>query len=310
MAVLRTQTALVAIEPNGPSAMIASSMPAQANSDDHLIELWLHPRAPRTCIAYLADIAAFRALMTKPLRELTLSDLYSFQDTIGHLAGASQARKISAVKSLLSKGHKLGYLPINLGAGWELPKIKNVLAERVLTEGQVRDLIAAERNPRNEALLRVLYYGGLRISEACGLRIRDLQSNGDVGQVTVYGKGGKTRVVGLKESTWRSLALLRGSDPATPLFRSRQRRHTGPAADASFMNPSQAHNIVKAAARRAGLPAAVSAHWLRHAHVSHALDNKAPIHLVQATVGHASLTTTSRYAHARPSESSSTYLSG
>ena len=46
-----------------------------------------------------------------------------------------------------------------------MPKMKNVLAERVLTEGQVRDLIAAERNPRNEALLRVRYYGGLRISD-------------------------------------------------------------------------------------------------------------------------------------------------
>ena len=54
----------------------------------------------------------------------------------------------------------------------------------------------------------------------------------------------------------------------------------------------------------------MSAHWLRHAHVSHALDRGAPVHLVQATVGHASLTTTSRYAHARPGDSSSRYLPG
>jgi integrase/recombinase XerD len=49
-------------------------------------------------------------------------------------------------------------------------------------------------------------------------------------------------------------------------------------------------------------------HWLRHAHVSHALDRGAPAHLVQQTVGHASLTTTSRYAHARPNDSSARYL--
>ena len=58
------------------------------------------------------------------------------------------------------------------------------------------------------------------------------------------------------------------------------------------------------------LPATVSAHYLRHAHVSHALDRGAPAHLVQATVGHSDLRTTSRYAHARPNESSSTYLRG
>lgn len=62
------------------------------------------------------------------------------------------------------------------------------------------------------------------------------------------------------------------------------------------------------AAARAGLPAEVSAHWLRHAHASHALDRGAPIHLVQATLGHASVATTGRYLHARPSASSARFL--
>jgi len=47
---------------------------------------------------------------------------------------------------------------------------------------------------------------------------------------------------------------------------------------------------------------------MRHAHASHALDRSAPIHLVQATLGHASVSTTGRYLHARPTESSSFYL--
>jgi hypothetical protein len=49
----------------------------------------------------------------------------------------------------------------------------------------------------------------------------------------------------------------------------------------------------------------VSPHWFRHAHASHALDRGAPIHLVQATFGHASITTTGHCLHARPNESSS-----
>ncbi|MEP0781405.1 site-specific integrase [Microcoleus sp. ZQ-A2] len=49
-------------------------------------------------------------------------------------------------------------------------------------------------------------------------------------------------------------------------------------------------------------------HWLRHAHASLFLDRGTPIHLVQQTLGHESVATTSRYLHARPNDSSSLYL--
>ena len=114
----------------------------------------------------------------------------------------------------------------------------------------------------------------------------------------------------LTPGIWKALAVLRGTDLDAPLFRSRERKSGGPAINEYVMGPSQVHRIVKAAAKRAGLSDSVSAHWLRHAHVSHALDAGAPAHLVQATVGHASLATTSRYAHARPSDSSARYLKG
>jgi site-specific recombinase XerD len=66
--------------------------------------------------------------------------------------------------------------------------------------------------------------------------------------------------------------------------------------------------IVKKAAARAGIKKPVSPHWMRHAHASHALERGAPIHLVQATLAHSSISTTGRYLHARPSDSSSRYL--
>ena len=65
---------------------------------------------------------------------------------------------------------------------------------------------------------------------------------------------------------------------------------------------------MKTAAARAGLSEDVSAHWLRHAHAFHSLDRGAPVHLVQATLGHASVATTGRYLHARPTDSSARYL--
>ena len=64
------------------------------------------------------------------------------------------------------------------------------------------------------------------------------------------------------------------------------------------------HGMVKRTAARAGVNAAISPHWLRHAHGSHAIDKGASLPEVQATLGHANITTTSGYLHARPDSSS------
>ena len=59
---------------------------------------------------------------------------------------------------------------------------------------------------------------------------------------------------------------------------------------------------------RAGITGNVSAHWLRHSHASHAIDRGANIAVVRDTLGHSSLAITSRYTHAKPSDSSSLHL--
>ena len=104
----------------------------------------------------------------------------------------------------------------------------------------------------------------------------------------------------LSPNTWRSLTNLRAeAGPDAPVFRSAKGGH---------LDPSQIHRVVKAAAKRAGISCALSAHWLRHAHASHALDRKVEIHLVQQTLGHANIATTGRYLHARPNDSSARHL--
>lgn len=279
----------------------ASVVPAQAHSDEHLIALWLHGRPATTARAYRADAREFLAHAGVPIRGVTLGAVQSFVDSLAAMKPASRARKVSSIKSLLTFAHRLGYVTFNVGAAVKPPAIKNQLAERILDEGAVHRLIALEPDARNAAMLRLIYGAGLRISEAASLCWRDLQPRDDAGQVAVFGKGGKTRVVLLPASLWRALVSLRGeASPDDAVFAS---------AKGGALDRSQVHRIVKAAAARAGLSAAVSAHWLRHAHVSHALDRGAPAHLVQQTVGHASLATTSRYAHARPGDSSARYLS-
>lgn len=275
-------------------------MPQQAGSDEGMIALWLHGRPASTRTAYEGDAAQFTAYVGKPLRSVTVGDVQGFADALAGLKPASRARKLSTVKSLLTYAHRLGYVQFNVGAAIRLPAIKGELAQRIMGEGDVQRMLALEVNARNAALLRLIYGAGLRISEAAALRWRDLQARDDAGQVTVFGKGGKTRAVLLPASVWHGLVQLRrdaGADDAVFL-----------SAKGGTLDRSMVHRIVKAAAARAGLSPEVSAHWLRHAHVSHALDRGAPAHLVQATVGHASLATTSRYAHARPNDSSARYL--
>jgi integrase/recombinase XerD len=291
------------VSTNLVAADVLPALPAVQPPDEQLLNLWLHGRSPHTQRAYGADVARFLVGVRKPLTQVTLSDLQAFADSLTDLAPASCARALSSVKSFLSFGFRLGLLPVNAGAALRLPAVKNRLAERILPEETVITMIALEPKPRNKVLLRLLYVAGLRESELCGLTWRDCQERGDAGQVTVMGKGGKTRTILISPATWRELVVLqddaggRGGDD--PVFRSQKNGH---------LDASQIRRIVAAAARRAGLDAKVSPHWLRHAHASHALDRGAPAHLVQETLGHASLATTSRYVHARPSDSSARYL--
>lgn len=285
-----------------PPALLAARPPAQADCDETLIGLWLSGRSPRTVRAYEADARSFLASAGVALRAVTVGHVQAFGRGMDGLSPATRARRLSSVKSLLAYAHRLGYVTFDVGAPVRLPPIKATLAERMVCEADVHRLLALEPDRRNRALLTLLYVAGLRVSEAVGLRWRDLAARDDSGQVTAFGKGGKTRVVLLRPGTWRLLEDLRaGADGDAPLFRSARGGH---------LDPSQAHRLVKAAAKRAGLSPALSAHWLRHAHASHALDRGAPVHLVQATLGHASAATTGRYLHARPNDSSARFLPG
>lgn len=274
----------------------------QASTDGQLIALWLHGLSPHTVRAYTFNVARFFDFAAVPLPAVTVGHVQGFADALAAsgLAAGSQGRALAAVKSLLSYAHRIGYLPFNVGAVVRLPPQKDTLAERITDAPTVRHAIDGEPNPRNRLLLRLLYATGCRVSEACGLHWRDLQGRTDgTGQVTLYGKGGKTRATRLPAGLWADLQAARGdADTDTPVF-------VGRAGGA--LTAGQVWRIVKAAGARAGVPA-MSPHWLRHAHASHALDNGAAITLVRDTLGHTSFATTSRYSHARPGDSSGLYL--
>jgi integrase/recombinase XerD len=278
-------------------------VPQQAESDQHLIELWLHGRSEHTQRAYASDGKRLLDAVAKPLRQITLGDLQQFASDLSSegLEPSSVYRTLSAVKSLFAFGHRLGYLQFDVAAPLRLPALREKLAERILEETDVLKMIALENMPRNKAILLTFYASGFRVAELCSLKWSDLQSRDRAGQLTVFGKGSKTRTVLIPQTVWNSLQALRGdANDNAPVFKSRKK--------GGHLDESQVWRIVSKAAKRAGLEKAVSCHWLRHAHASHSLNRGAPIHLVQATLGHSSIATTGRYLHARPSDSSANYL--
>lgn len=271
----------------------------QADTDDQLIDLWLHGKSKHSVTAYRRHIARLDDFVVKPLQQIKLVDLQDFADS---LTGSDNSRKqaIAAVKSLFTFGQKLGYLQFNVAAALKTPKPKNKLAERILSESEVLTMIGMTTKERDKALLTLLYASGGRVSEICALTWADVQPSGESGQVTLYGKGGDTRAVKLSAKTWAMLQTLRnGADSDQPVFASQMGGH---------MVASRVWQIVREAAQRAGITGKVSPHWFRHSHATHALERGANIKLVQETLGHSSLQVTSRYTHARPDQSSALHL--
>src|SRR5262249_60616727 len=109
----------------------------------------------------------------------------------------SRARTLAAVKSLFGFCHRQRYLPVDSAAELTLPSYENRLAERILAEEDVQRMLAAETEPRDRILVRLLYPAGLRVSEACSLLWRNLHARGEAGQITVFGKNGRARAIPL-----------------------------------------------------------------------------------------------------------------
>jgi site-specific recombinase XerD len=269
-------------------------------TNSELIDLWLHGKSKNTVDSYRRYAERFFShVNNKPLSDCTLMDIQMWIIT---LSGSDNLKRLAvgAIKSLFSFAKELGVISSNLGILVKSPKAKNRLAERILTIEEVQLLINSTTNPRDRTLVRLLYFAGLRVSELCGLKWRDLKSRGDGGQITVFGKGDKTRTVLVGAGMWREINQLKGyAKLDDPVFVSAKGGH---------LCRSMVFHIVKNAANRALIEGNVSPHWLRHSHASHSLDRGAPIHLLQKTLGHSSVAITEMYLHARPTDSSGLYL--
>jgi site-specific recombinase XerD len=177
------------------------------------------------------------------------------------------------------------------------PKIRRRLPT-VLSPEEVGRLLALVRAPRYRAFFSLLYDTGLRISEAVALKVGDIDRSRGVIRVR-EGKGGKDRQVKLGDRLYEILrAYWREERVKVP--------HSEPFSKDSLVFASirgrplcvvVAGKVIRMAAKEAGITKRVTPHALRHSFATAQMEAGTGLRVVQAQLGHASISSTQIYLH-------------
>jgi integrase/recombinase XerD len=270
----------------------ADYLALEAGSSRHTVEAYL--RDVRRLALYAVTYRAERPEAVTP--RLVRDFVYHLKD-IG-LASSSIRRQISAVRTyyrfLVGEGH----VAADPSAKLETPKGWRTLPE-VLTVAEMESLLGAPSPDeplawRDRALLELGYGTGARVSELCGLAVRDVAF--DEALVRLFGKGSKERLVPIGRRALGAVAIyLREIRPG--LDRGDTRGMLLLNARGHPLTRVGVWGIIKRAAARAGVTKRVTPHTLRHSFATHLLEGGADLRAVQEMLGHADLSTTQIYTH-------------
>lgn len=223
------------------------------------------------------------------------------------------ARHVTTIRVWLRWLHQTRQVERDLTTLLELPKRWQRLPMTLNLDRTV-ELVTSPRlerslGPRDRAILELFYASGLRVSELCGLRQRDVQL--EAGYVRCIGKGNRERVVPIGRQACDALAAyLEQERPKLLNVAARKGRVELPlsqraAADLPLFlsrsgGPIERTAIWRMVRREAalrGIPGKVSPHTLRHSFATHLLEGGADLRAVQELLGHANINTTEIYTH-------------
>jgi integrase/recombinase XerD len=256
--------------------------------------------AANTIEAYGADLAKLSEWAAKngiDLLKLDRTDLREWLIDLSRsdLSESSKRRLISSIRGFYKFLMIDGHITVSPAEDIATPQ-KGFYLPKFLNQAEVEMLLAqpdvsTETGLRDRAILELMYSSGLRVSEAVGLQVRDVDL--DLGILTCTGKGSKTRRVPIGKSAaeWlRKYAAVR-------------RKHEKPEVRNMFVSPGGKrltrqliHSLIKGYADKCGLEG-VSPHTLRHSFATHLVQNRADIRSVQQMLGHADISTTQIYTH-------------
>ncbi|MCX8112478.1 MAG: tyrosine-type recombinase/integrase [Bacteroidia bacterium] len=251
-----------------------------------------------TLQAYARDIKPF---VDDRLSQTHLQEKLSLLSRTNEWQAITVARKLAALRSLLRFLYEAGYVSTDWSDFWENPRFWRKVPT-YLTPQEAQKLIDTyptdrRHGWRNRLLLELLYGAGLRVSEACQLRLEDIETTEEV--LRVEGKGGKVRWVPYGSGVRVALEAywpLRASYPSRGTTILLLSQKGGP------LTRVQAFTIVRQAAILTGIGRPISPHALRHSYATHLLLSGMDIAYLQRLLGHASLTTTQHYLQLLPGE--------
>lgn len=250
-----------------------------------------------TLRAYVKDVGALGVFLkgryeSSKWQKCTPADVCDYIISIADmLSKRSQARFLSSFNSFFDYLVSEGERPDNPASLVDTPKLGRYLPE-VLSVEEVASILEAARGRRDRAILEVLYGCGLRVSEACNLKISQVYLEDQY--VKVKGKGSKERLVPMAPSTVECIAayLSERPDPDAGcediLFLNRFARR---------LSRVSVFKMVKETAVLAGITKDISPHTFRHSFATHLIENGADLRVVQEMLGHESILTTEIYTH-------------
>ncbi len=259
--------------------------------------------ADNTLHAYRRDLNDVSAYFQSREKSLNGGDADDFRSYLQNQRRAGQstrtiARRVAAIRVYLRYRREQGQQDVDpILVQLERPKPESSLP-KILGRAQVDTLIAAPDPKsflfsRDVAILELLYASGLRASELCDLKARDV--NLHVGCVRVLGKGMKERIVPFGRAAAEAIGhYLLECRPrlerqiSEQLFLSR----TG-----KPMERIGLWMLVEKYGRKSGLLKSISPHVLRHCFASHLLSGGADLRVVQELLGHSDISTTQIYTH-------------
>lgn len=253
-------------------------------------DLVLRGLSSNTRASYLTHARLFLEFCERPVEALTTEDIRRFLTFL-----LTERRVTPATANVYSAALRFLFAvtldrPLNY---LQIPRAKQRKGlPAVLSRTQVADVLAQCANLKHRALLALIYGSGLRVSEAAGLHVADIDSAA-MRVFVASGKGNKDRYTLLSQTALEALRdYWRGYRPQHPegwLF-------PGPGATGHITASGIALAFDQALAR-AGITTPASVHTLRHCFATHLLEDGATLLQIKELLGHASLHSTTVYLH-------------
>lgn len=274
---------------------------------DSFLEMMIAERgaSPRTVDAYerdLTDLNNYLSARGVSLPKAGQDDLQAYLRTLAaqHLSPRTAARRLAAIHEFYRFLYSEDIIKKNPADYLQAPKIGKSLP-KYLTEEEIGILIktAAQKSPRLNVMLEILYASGMRVSELVGLGVQAVTKSNQT--ISIIGKGNKERIVPLNDAARQALnnwLIVR----ETTLKRGRHSKWLFPSTGASgHLTRDGFFKALKEIALEAGIDTAkVSPHVFRHSFASHLIAHDADLRTVQQMLGHADIATTEIYTHILP----------